>query len=48
MKLSQILPLVIGSAVAGVVASMSPAQAITWTLNNVQFQDGAIKNLYRK
>ncbi len=30
MKLSQILPLVVGSAVAGVVASMSPAQAISW------------------
>ncbi len=33
MKLSQILPLVVGSAVAGVVVSMSPAQALTWNWN---------------
>jgi hypothetical protein len=34
MKLSQILPLVVvGGAVAGVVVSMSPAQAIMWNWN---------------
>ncbi|WP_413175182.1 hypothetical protein [Anabaena azotica] len=42
MKLSRILPLVVGGAVAGMVVSgASPAQALTWNLNNVQFQDGA-------
>ncbi|MEH2160642.1 MAG: hypothetical protein V7K38_06245 [Nostoc sp.] len=41
MKLFRILPLVVGSAAAGILASTSPAHALTWNLNNVQFQDGA-------
>ncbi|MBD2694985.1 hypothetical protein [Anabaena catenula] len=42
MKLSHILPLVVGSAAAGVFASMSPAQALTtWTLNSTTFSDGS-------
>ncbi|MBD2694986.1 hypothetical protein [Anabaena catenula] len=40
MKLSRILPLIVGSAAAGVFASMSPAHALSWNLNNVQFTDG--------
>ncbi|MBD2694025.1 hypothetical protein [Anabaena catenula] len=42
MKLSRILPLVVGSAAAGILASSaSPAHALVWTLENVQFEDGA-------
>jgi hypothetical protein len=41
MKLSHIMPLVIGSAAAGILASIaSPAQALTWTANNIRFADG--------
>jgi len=38
-NLSRILSLAIGSA--AVLASISPAQALTWTLNNVEFVDNA-------
>lgn len=41
MKLLGILPLVVGSAAAGILVSTFPAQALTWTLQNVQFDDGA-------
>ncbi|MBD2208476.1 hypothetical protein H6G27_01150 [Nostoc linckia FACHB-104] len=41
MKLFRILPLVVGSAAAGILANTSPAHALTWTLNNVTFADGA-------
>jgi hypothetical protein len=41
MKLSHILPLVVVSAAAGVLATTSPADALTWNLNNVTFTDGA-------
>jgi hypothetical protein len=40
MKLSHILPLVVGSVAAGVLASTSPSHALTWNLNNVTFADG--------
>ncbi|MEA5516396.1 hypothetical protein [Nodularia sp. UHCC 0506] len=40
MKLSRILPLVVGSGAAGVLAGTSPAQALRWTANNIIFDDG--------
>ncbi|WP_353931366.1 hypothetical protein WJM97_01835 [Okeanomitos corallinicola TIOX110] len=44
MKLSRILPLVVGGAVAGmVVSAASPAQALefNWTITNLTFADGS-------
>ena len=38
MKLSHILPLVVGSA-AAILASMSPAHALTYTLNNFTYDN---------
>ncbi len=40
MKLSRILPLVVGSGDAGVYVSKSPDQALRWTANNITFDDG--------
>lgn len=42
MKLLRILPLVVGSAVAGILAITSPAHALTtWSFNNATFDNGA-------
>lgn len=42
MKLLRILPLVVGSAVAGILASTSPAHALTtWSFSNATFANGA-------
>ncbi|MBO1051358.1 MAG: hypothetical protein HEQ25_09525 [Dolichospermum sp. DET73] len=46
MKLSQILPLVLGSAVAGVVVSMSPAQAIIFNVNGTDYDVTTVTTSY--
>ena len=37
LTLSRLLPLVVGSAAASVLASMSPAKAVVLTVNNVDY-----------
>ncbi len=46
MKISRFLPLVVGSAAAGILSSMSPSQAITWQFNNFSFSKGFPSSSY--